>query len=412
MTTVQIPEPFAPLFQPYRYKASYGGRGGAKSHAFASALVIQGAQRPLRILCCREVQRSIRDSVKRLLDDKIEAHGLTKFYESIDTEIRGRNGTLFVFAGLRTNPDSIKSMEGLDRAWIEEANSVSQRSLELLVPTLRKPSSEIWASWNPRFPDDPIDDMFRGNGEKSIERRKGKPFEPPPRSVIIPINYDQNPWFPDVLREEMEWDRRRDPEKYLHIWQGEYQRNSEARVFRNWRVGAHDEFKRPERWYFGADWGFSVDPTVLIRCYVEGRTLFVDKEAHKIGCSIDHTPALFDRLDEAEPKMARTWKITADSARPETIDYMRRNGYPKIMPARKGAGSVEDGIEFLKNHDIVVHPDCRHTIDELTMYSWKTDKQTGEILPVLEDKENHVIDALRYAVESLRGYSYDINALI
>lgn len=397
MTSVQIAEPFAPLFEPKRYAAYYGGRGGAKSHAFASALVIQGAMRPLRILCCREVQRSIRDSVKRLLDDKIEDHGLSSFYDSVDTEIRGRNGTLFMFAGLRTNPDSVKSTEGIDIAWVEEANTVSRRSLELLVPTVRKPNSELWFSWNPRFPDDPVDAMFRSG-------------TPPPKSVIRGINYDENPWFPDVLREEMEWDRKRDPEKYAHIWNGEYQKNSEARVFRNWRVGDRDEFNTNEntRFYFGADWGFAIDPTVLVRCYVDGRTLYVDREIHKIGLEIDKTPVEFAKMDGA-----KKWPIVADSARPETISYMRRNGFPNIQAAKKGAGSVEDGIEFLKNHDIVVHPDCRHTLDELTMYSYKTDKLTGDVLPVLEDKQNHVIDALRYAVEGLRrGYSYSLASLV
>lgn len=396
LTTVQIPAPFKALFAPKRYAAYYGGRGGAKSHAFASALVIKAAQKPMRILCCREVQRSIRDSVKRLLDDKIEAHGLSSFYESIDAEIRGRNGSLFVFAGLRTNPDSVKSMEGIDLAWVEEANTVSKRSLELLVPTIRKPDSEIWFSWNPRYPDDPVDAMFRGG-------------QPPPRAVVERVNWSENPWFPDVLREEMDWDRRRDPEKYAHVWMGEYLRNSEARVFRNWRVGSVDDFAPNDdtRFYYGADWGFSVDPTVLVRCYIEGRTLYVDREIHRIGLEIDRTPAEFDKMPGA-----RQWPIMADSARPETISYMQRHGFPNIRSAKKGAGSVEDGIEFLKNHDIVVHPDCRHTIDELTMYSWKTDKLTGEVLPQLEDKKNHVVDALRYAVEGLRrGYAYDLAML-
>lgn len=121
-----------------------------------------------------------------------------------------------------------------------------------------------------------------------------------------------------------------------------------------------------------------------------------------MGCEIDRTPALFDSLVPDEPQSARKWPIRADSARPETISYMRRHGYDKIAAALKGPNSVMDGIEFLKSYDIVVHPRCRHTIDELTLYSFKIDEKTNEVLPVLEDKKNHVIDALRYAVEGVR----------
>lgn len=382
MTAINLPDWSEALFEPARYKAIYGGRGSAKSHSVATSLVLQGAQKPLRILCAREIQNSIKDSVKRLLDDKIEACGLRSFYTSTDAEIRGKNGTLFVFAGLRANADSIRSLEGLDRCWVEEASTVSQSSINTLTPTIRKPDSEIWFTWNPRNADDPVDQMFRRD-------------EPPPKSIIKRVNYDLNPWFPEVLKDEMEWDRRRDPDKYAHVWLGEYLRNSEARVFRNWKV---EPFETPydAEFRFGADWGFSVDPTVLVRAWLKGRTLYVDREAYSVGCEIDDTPALFDTIPGS-----RHWSITADSARPETISYMSRKGF-NINKAVKGPGSLEEGVQFLKSFDIVVHPSCRHTIDELSLYSYKTDKLTDEVLPVLEDKENHVIDALRYALEALR----------
>lgn len=380
-SSVRLPEAFADLWKPARYKAYYGGRGSAKSHSFAQALVIQAAQQPLRVLCAREIQRSIKDSVKRLLDDKIEATGLGGFYRSTETEIRGVNGSLFVFAGLRTNPDSVKSLEGIDRVWVEEANTVSQSSLDILVPTIRKPGSELWFSWNPRYATDPVDAMFRP--------------EPPPNSIVRPVHWHDNPWFPEVLKQEMEWDQQRDPDKYAHVWLGEYSRNSEARVFRNWKVEAF-ETPADAEFRFGADWGFATDPTVLVRCWLKGRTLYVDREAYEVGCEIDHTPALFDQIPGA-----RKWTITADSARPETVSYMRRSGF-KVIPAIKGPGSLEDGVEFLRSFDIVVHPRCKHTADELALYAYKQDPLTNEILPVLEDKNNHVIDALRYALEALR----------
>ena len=199
-----------------------------------------------------------------------------------------------------------------------------------------------------------------------------------------------------MLDAERLWDRSRDPDKYAHIWEGAYQLHAESRVFRNWRI---DSLAVPEgsRPYFGADWGFAVDPTVLVRCYLLGRILYIDREAYRIGCPIDEIGALFRTIEG--PHGATAWPITADSARPELIDALRREGF-RIKPARKGKGSVEEGVAFLQAHDIVVHPECRHAIDELTLYSYKVDALTGDILPVLEDRHNHVIDALRYALEA------------
>jgi phage terminase large subunit-like protein len=208
---VELPEDFAPLFEPHRYKAYFGGRGSAKSHSFAAALLIEGAQKRLRILCAREVQLSIKDSVKQLLDDKIEGLGLGGFYESIQNEIRGRNGTTFIFAGLgKMTADQIKSMEGIDRVWVEEAQTISASSLEILIPTIRKSGSELWFSWNPRHPSDPIDQRFRG-------------VVVPENAVIKRVNYDSNPFFPAELTAEREFDRLHKPERYGHVWLGEYE---------------------------------------------------------------------------------------------------------------------------------------------------------------------------------------------
>ncbi|BAQ18327.1 PBSX family phage terminase large subunit [Methyloceanibacter caenitepidi] len=343
-----------------------------------------------RIVCAREVQNSIADSVKQLIEDKIEFFGLRGAFKVTDTEIvYPANDSLFVFKGLRKHTVStVKSMEGFTRLWMEEAHSISQKSLDVAIPTFRVPGSEVWASWNPETEKDPVEKLFReGEDDDNF--------------VCIEANYWDNPWFADPLKSDMERDKRRDPDKYAHVWCGQYARSSEARVFSNWKV---EEFETPDdaTFYFGADWGFSIDPTVLIRVHLKGRTLFVDREAYKVGCPIDRTPDLFDKIDPDKPGMARNWTIRADSARPETIDYMRRHGYPKITKSIKGAGSVMDGIEFLKSQDIVVHPRCEKTINELSMYSWKTDPLTNEVIPVLEDKDNHVIDALRYALEGVR----------
>ena len=379
----QLPDWAQRLWEPSRYKVMRGGRGSAKSRSAAAALLIQAASEPHRVLCAREIQKSIKDSVKRLLDDEIKRLGLEGFYESVENEIRGKNGSLFIFAGLRGNSSSIKSMEGITRCWVEEAQTISQSSLDDLIPTIRTPGSEIWFTYNPRYDTDPIDTMFKAD-------------ELPPDTLLLHVNWQDNPWFPDVLRQEMSYDKRRDMDKYLHIWEGKYQTSSEARVFKNWTV---EEFDVDPTAVIrqGADWGFSVDPTVLVQCYIVGRKLYIPYEAYRVGCEIVDTPALFMSLPDAEK-----WPMVADSARPETISHLQKNGFPKITSAIKGAKSVEEGVEFLKSFDIVVHPRCKHLIDELTLYSFKTDPLTSEVMPVLADKDNHVIDAVRYALEGAR----------
>jgi phage terminase large subunit len=335
-------------------------------------------------VCVREVQRSLDQSVKKLLEEKIAGLNAGAYFEVQDAKIKSRHGGLIIFQGMQNHTaDSIKSLEGYGIGWVEEAQSLSQRSLDLLRPTIRTEGSELWFSWNPDQDTDPVDALLRGEN-------------PPPDSVVIEVNYEGNPWFPDVLRAEMEYDRRRDPDKYAHIWRGKYNSNSEARVFRNWTI---EEFTRPKGTVhrLGADWGFSIDPSVLVRCDIEGNRLYVDYEAYQIGCEIVNLPELFMSVPEAEK-----WPITADSARPETISHMRKNGFPKMTSAIKGAKSLEEGVEFLRSFDIVVHPRCTHLIDELTMYSYKTDPLTGKVVPILEDKNNHVIDSLRYACEGAR----------
>lgn len=383
---IDTPEWAEPLLEPARYKGIWGGRGSGKSHERAEALIEAHVMNPnTASVCLREVQKSIKMSVKRLLEQKIEKLGVQSHFIVQDTMIKNRFGKgLIIFQGMQNHTaDSIKSLEGFDIAWFEEAQSASQRSLDLLRPTIRKPGSELWFTWNPDEPTDAIDQLLRSDN-------------PPPDAVVLQVNYMDNPWFPDVLKDEMEYDRGRDLDKYTHIWLGGYKKNSNKRVFNNWRI---EEFETPEdaMLRFGADWGFAVDPTVLVRCYLVGRKLYIDYEAYQVGCDIVDTPDLFMTVPESE-----RWPIVADSARPETISHMKKNGFPKILPAVKGPKSLEEGVEFLKSYDIIVHPRCKHVIDELTHYSYKVDPDTDEVLPVLEDKDNHTIDALRYACEGTR----------
>ena len=391
MAAIDIPTPpiFESLLAPSRYKGIYGGRGGAKSHFFADQLIDDSLRhKGLRSVCVREYQVSLEQSVKRLLEDKIRAYNLGKQFRVMNSHIETPGDGIIIFQGMQSHTaESIKSLEGYDRAWVEEAQNLSQHSLDLLRPTIREEGSELWFSWNPRNATDPVDQLLRVN--------------PPPDAIVIKSSYKDNPFFPDVLRREMEWDRSRDPEKYAHVWLGEYERHSESRVFKNWKV---EEFETQSDavFMYGADWGYSIDPSVLSRCYVVGRTLYIDREAYKIGVEIDHLPQLFDQVPGC-----RDWTITADSARPETISYLQRNGFPKLIPAVKGKDSVKEGVIFLQNFNIVIHPRCVHTIDEFTMYSFKVDRMTGLVTPILEDKKNHVIDSVRYAVERLRANVFD-----
>lgn len=379
-----------------RYKGLHGGRGSGKSHAFADLAVFRAAYRGWRILCLREYQKSLSMSVKHLIEAKIKLHGLQDHFDILKSEIRCRhNGGLFVFEGMQAhNAHSIKSFEDFDVAWFEEAQAMSDRSLTVLRPTLRKQGSELWFSWNPEEEHAPVEFLRH---------------DPPPGSIVVEVNYGDNQWITQTLLDEMEYDRRRDPDKFAHVWGGGYRRSSALRVFHNWTIEEFDaaEVEGLSGPYGGADWGFAVDPTVLVRIWVhpELKRIYVDHEAWAVKCKISDTPALFDTVPGA-----RKLRIRADSARPETIAEMKAakdeigNPAPfNIVPATKGKGSVIEGVEFLKSYDIVVHPRCRHTIDELTHFKWKADRLTGEATSELEDANNHCIDALRYGLELVRG---------
>jgi phage terminase large subunit len=300
------------------------------------------------------------------------------------------------------NADNIKSLARFRRAWVEEAHSLSSFSLDILRPTIRdewvrngkQEQSEIWFSWNPDKRTDAVDDLFRGANV-------------PANSIVVQANWSDNPWFPGVLEDERlhawkatqtgnEKQRQAAQAKYNWVWQGAYREAGDALVFTNWRV---EEFDTPDgvQLRYGADWGFSIDPSVLVRCYLQGRKLYIDHEAYQIGCEIDRLPDLFMQVPECEK-----WPVVADSARPETISYMRNHGFPRMTAALKGAKSVEEGVAWLQSLEIVVHPRCRHAIEELSTYAYEVDKDTGRPIPILADKNNHVIDAVRYACEGAR----------
>ena len=386
-----LPEYAAPLFEPHRYKVLYGGRGAARSWSVARVLLIKAAAEPLRIGCFRELQKSIRDSVHRLLTDQI---GLLELpgYEITDHEIRHENGSLFLFEGLRHNVTKIKSLEGIDIAWVEEAERVSKTSWDVLIPTIRKAGSEIWVTFNPDLEDDPTYQRFV--------------VSPPPASWVQQVSWADNPWFPAELAAERDYLYTVDPDAAAHVWGGECRQASDAQILRGkWVV---EEFEPERSWdgpYHGADFGFSTDPNVLVRCWiapgtVKGSTgqLMLEREAYKVGEDTDDIPAHWTR----EVPGAERYVIRGDSARPETISYLRRHGFPEITGAPKWEGSVEDGIAHLRQYErIVIHPRCRHAIDEARHYSYKRDERTDDVLPEVVDKHNHIWDAVRYALAPL-----------
>ena len=386
---------FSELWFPHRYKVYYGGRGSGKSFAMAEALITIATYGRVRVLCCREIQNSIRDSSYQLLRDTAERLGVAQQFTFVDSEIRNEvTGARFVFKGLLRNEQSIKSTEGVDFCWVEEAQTVSETSWETLIPTIRKEGSEIWVTFNPLTVDDPTTRRFIDS--------------PPPDAYVRKVNYDENPFFPDVLRREMEWDRAHDYDRYLHVWEGFPRTISDAQVFKGrFAVEPIPEtlHEKADRIFFGADFGFARDPSTLVRCFILGNTLYIDREAYGVGVELDELPQLYDSIPGA-----RRWPIKADSARPETISYLKnRHGF-RIDAAKKWPGSIEDGVAYLKGFDrIVIDPSCRHAADEFRLYSYKTDKTTGEVLPVIIDKNNHVIDAVRYALD---GYITNPEAVL
>lgn len=374
-----------PLLEPRRYKCLYGGRGSGKSWACADALLIEGCLRPIRVLCAREFQNSIKESVHYLLKERIEALGLDNFYTVQEAAIIAPNGSQFVFKGIRHNVQSIKSMAGLTHCWIEEGQTISAESWRVLVPTIREEGSEIWVTFNPLNKDDCIYQEFVVKGKQD--------------GYIQRVNWDLNPHFPKTLDAERREMQRTDPDLYAHIWEGECWERSEAQVLGGkWVV---DEFEPQPDWdgpYHGADWGFGPDPTAAVRLWIANRRLYVEYESYAHHLEIDGTA---QRWMADIPGIER-YQVRADSATPSNISYVKRNGIPNIVGAIKGKGSVEGGIAFLRSFEqIVVHPRCKNFAQECRLYSYKVDRLSGAVLPDLVDKHNHAIDSSRYALEEI-----------
>ena len=386
--TIELPPKLIPVFAAdATFRGAHGGRGSSKTRSFAKMAAIWGVKfagegRSGLIVCAREFMNSLDDSSMDEVKAAIRSEPwLEAFYEIGERYIRSRCGRIqFAFAGLRRNIASFKSKSRILLLWVDEAEEVPEVAWATALPTVREDGAEIWVTWNPK-------------DQKSATHRRFRE-SPPDGAQIVEMNWRDNPWFPEILERLRQEDKRKRPDTYDHIWEGAFDERVERRVFRNWSEGV---LQPPANvvWHYGVDWGFANDPTAALRCAVWGDTLYIDAEVQAIGCPTEKTPALLHKV----PGIV-DWPSRADSARPEMIDYCRRNGVPRIRKARKGKGSVEDGITFLQGFDIVVHPKCRGVIEELRSYGFKVD-DNDDILPVLEPGNDHFMDALRYAVEGL-----------
>lgn len=418
MIRAQVPRALAPLLKPARYKAAFGGRGGAKSHFFAEQIVLRCYRAKTRAVCIREVQNTIRESVRQLLIDKIQALGLGWFFEVLEGEIRGANGSLIIFKGMQAyNAENIKSLEDFDIAWVEEAQTFSEKSLRLLRPTIRKEGSEIWFSWNPRHDTDAVDKFFRGG-------------TPPRNGVICNVNWYDNPWFPDVLRDEKDQDYANDPEMAEHVWGGGYEIISEAAYYSKQIAAAEREgrigYFPPIRYLpVYTSWDIGVDDYTAIwffQVVYEGEAAVeirvVDYyEASGLGAPDIVREAMPEYLPDFQDRIAQLVEIGRDPA----FSY-QRHFLPHDVKVREWGGGAKSRVQSLVelgvplnsiakgaaqnpeeriNATRILLPICKFHqtkrvmlgVSRLRRYSRKFNEQLGTYLGPLKDGNDHGADA-------------------
>jgi phage terminase large subunit len=384
---VEFPPKLFELLHPAvhsRYRCASGGRGSAKSHSFARAVILNVVSRRMRVLCCREIMRSLRESVHHLLVDTIDALGLAAYFDINDRAITcTTTGSEIIFAGLWANINTLKSLENISLVWVEESESVSAPSLQVLAPTIRAPDSELWLSCNPDDAAAPVMQFVDGKRDDCLH---------------VHVTFADNPWFPPTLEGERTYLQSVDGDAYAWVWLGQCRTISDAQIFRGKYVV--EEFTPAEGWdgpYHGLDLGFSADPSVLTKSWVFESKLYIEKEAWGLHVDIDRLPALLDEIPNA-----RKHVIRVDSSRPETVSYLKQHGFPNVVSVDKWPDSVEDGISRLRAFEkIVLHPSCTHTAEEMRLYSYKTDRLTGDVLPDIVDKHNHCCDSIRYGIAPL-----------
>ena len=378
---VEIPIEYKRLFdKDWREAAVYGGRFSLKSHTVARYLLIRARMAKTRVGCFREFQNSITESSHQLLADLIKQYELTDFEVTINSIINKVNGSDFIFKGLHHNEQSVKSIEGIDIAWVEEAQTISRESIEVLTPTVRKPGSQIIYTYNRLLEDDPVHQRLVVEGR--------------PNTLIINVNYDiaiKYKMMPDVIRLEMEDDRDKRPALYRHKWLGE-PNSMELKIYRDWAfIDEIPHEARLER--YGLDFGYSNDPAAIVAVYKYNGGFIFDEIFYK-------TKFFNNQLADFIKAQEKQALVIADSSEPKSIDEMALFDV-SIMGAKKGADSVRHGISMMQAQRISVTKRSHNLIKEYKSYLWKTDRDGKIIAGVPEGGNDHALDAARYAMEDL-----------
>lgn len=406
-----IPGRFAGLCRPSRYKIMWGGRGSAKSVSAAMVLVALTYTQKLKVLCTREYQSSIGDSVHTELVAAIERLELGSYFHVTQRGITSWCGSDFLFDGLHHNADQIKSKSGIDICWCEEAHSTTADSLKYLIPTIRRdppfgPSygpqfgpagtgSEIWFTLNQHDDTDAVFDQF-------IAKRR-------PNSWVRSATWEHNPYFPGVLDEERRYMLEMDPEAYEWVWGTACRKLGSSIVLKGRYVVdefdslTDDDIRSGIEYRHGLDFGYANDPSALLRSFIRGDDLYIDQEVYQHGVEIaDPDPErTWLKFMERISTTRAGWPIKADCSRPETISFLRGLGF-NVSAAEKWPGSVEDGVTHLKGfRKIHIHQRCKNTAREARLWSYKVDRMTGDVMPVLAPKHDHTWDAERYALDGL-----------
>jgi len=393
-TIAQFPDKLDFLFQPHRYKVAYGGRGSGKSWGFARALLLQASNKPLRILCAREIQRSIRQSVHQLLTDQIQSLGLGPFYEVLESEIRGVNGSLFSFTGLANNTvESIKSYEGVQIVWCEEAQTISRKSWDILIPTIRKPDSEIWVSFNPNIDTDNTYQRFV--------------VDPPENAKVVKINWQDNPWFPDVLEDERQHSLKTNPD-YANIWEGDCKAAVDGAIYSNEIREAQEgnrittvPYDPMMKVHVVMDLGFN-DSMAIILCQrgiSDIRIVGYIEDNHR---TLDSFSSELKNLNYNWGKMflphdgkTKDYKYGLSAE-----DIMRKQGWDvRIIPI----ASIESGIKLARMHFHKCYFDksTSRLLECLKNYKRSINSATNEPGAPLHDEYSHGADAFRYMATSV-----------
>jgi phage terminase large subunit len=401
------------------FKVFRGGRGGMKTWQVGRSLLMKGSYHKEKHLCGREYQNSMADSVQALMKDQSQQLGLDNFYTHTDSATTGANGTEMMYKGLKNNINSLKSLEGVKRLWIEEAQTISENTLEVLLPTLRQPQIEVIVTYNPDADDDPIHKFVNSL--------------PPHLAYIAQVNWYDNPWLPEslIIQKDLrlrrideatnDEERELEQEAYDRIWLGKCRGTSHSRIFagkcvqQDFRVERRVNEKGETQYYindkiaygpyFGVDWGFSGSPTAACRAWISDECVWIDHELYDYRLDIDKTNPKLNAIPLLNSHIVR-----ADPARPESISYCVRDhidpvtglvipGIKGLTGAEKWPESVEEGIRILRGFKkIIFHTRCTNFYEESRLYSYKVDQKTGDVLRDIVKKFDNLWDSLRYAL--------------